>query len=114
VSQTGGVLFVIYVLCVHRLSRLITTDMITEPLRERLRRRAYRTVPVGKDSATVIVQSPVLAWLHDLVSCGWCSSIWVAIGCAAGWKYQPGQWFNLFAAAMAASSGTGMLQERVA
>jgi hypothetical protein len=105
----AGVLLVVYALCVHRVTRLVTTDTITAGARERLRRAAYH----GKFTANgYAVSNRFLAWVFDLVTCDWCTSIWVAAGCALGWKFA-GSWFNLVAAALAASSVASLLRERV-
>jgi hypothetical protein len=54
--------FVIIGLAVFRLSRLITTDVIFEPLRNRFWKK----------------HPPQSSKLGYLITCDWCTSIWVA------------------------------------
>ena len=60
---------VIYALCVARLTRLVVIDTITGPLRDWLRNRRQR----GR----------VLTFVFDVVTCQWCTAVWVAAGCVA-------------------------------
>lgn len=59
-------------LAVHRLTRLVTDDEITRPLRERLTKVVSGTV-----------YRPAHPWLGYLVTCPWCVSIYAAAGWAA-------------------------------
>jgi hypothetical protein len=54
--------FIILALAVHRLTRLVTTDMVTERIREKI----WSKYPPHKGG------------IGYLVTCNWCSSIWVA------------------------------------
>lgn len=54
--------FFILALAVHRLTRLVTTDMVTERIREKI----WSKYPPHKGG------------IGYLVTCNWCSSIWVA------------------------------------
>lgn len=54
--------FLVLGLATYRLTRLITTDNITEPIRERI----WDKYP------------PQSTRLGYLITCDWCSSIWVA------------------------------------
>jgi hypothetical protein len=54
--------FLVLGLATYRLTRLITTDNITEPIRERIWDR----------------YPPQSSKLGYLITCDWCSSIWVA------------------------------------
>lgn len=89
----GVVALALYVLAVARVTRLITEDVITEPLRLHIERR------FGGES--------MVAYLF---SCAWCMSLWVALVTAwavvdlAGlptWLWAP--------LALAASHLTGLL-----
>jgi hypothetical protein len=61
---------IIYALAVMRVTGLITTDTITEPLRDKL------THP----QKGWLDQTPgsLGHWLSDLITCQWCMSRWVA------------------------------------
>ena len=54
--------FIILALAVHRLTRLVTTDIVTERIREKI----WSKYPPHKGG------------IGYLVTCNWCSSIWVA------------------------------------
>jgi hypothetical protein len=81
-----------------RLTRLITTDQITQPLRAAVVRRA----------------GPASPWAY-LIHCRWCTSMWVAPPVAAvvtwytlgGSLWQQVAWFGLLW--FAYSYGTGLL-----
>ncbi|WP_280476037.1 hypothetical protein [Nocardia farcinica] len=87
------VALVVYTLTVARLTRLITTDKLTAPMRDATIKR------FGADSPVTF-----------LVFCPWCMSVWVAAALAvpaapvAGlpWWWAPGL-------ALAASQVTGLL-----
>jgi hypothetical protein len=59
-------------LAVHRLTRLVTEDEVTRPLRERLTKVVSGTM-----------YRPVHPRLGYLVTCPWCVSVYVAAGWAA-------------------------------
>lgn len=99
---TAWLVFAVYGLCVYRVTRLVTTDTISLPARERLHRAAYAEgVHRG------------LAWLYELASCDWCVSVWIAAGCVLGWHLGRDV-MNVVAAIMALSAIAGMLRERIA
>lgn len=72
---------------VLRLTRLAATDTITEPLRKRLP-----------------------AWIHAMVTCGWCVSIWIAVPVAATWwAWGHNAWWHVVCLALTASWLAGSL-----
>ncbi len=75
-------------LAVYRLTRLVTTDRITQPLRDAA---AERNETLGY-----------------LTSCDYCSSIWIALGVTAVSALVPRAWRPL-ARALASSAVTGIL-----
>ena len=64
---------------IARLTRLITKDSITQPIRDRIERRMVRAEMRG-----------VWNKIDDLVNCPWCVSIWVGFpaGFIATWHYS--------------------------
>ncbi|MGW7504411.1 DUF1360 domain-containing protein [Streptomyces albidoflavus] len=87
-------------LAVARVTRLITADSLTEPLRDALVDRA-RLRPNGDGTARL---APLpWRWAAKLVTCHWCSSVWVAaVGSTAylTWAtgrspltWEPSLWF---------------------
>lgn len=80
-----------------RVTRLVTTDEITRPLREAMLRRLDD-------------ERPGHVRLAYLMECGWCASVWVAalhVGAALLWLNSPWLWAAL--SVMALSQITGML-----
>ncbi len=75
-------------LAVYRLTRLVTTDRITQPLRDAA---ADRNETLGY-----------------LAGCDWCSSLWLALGVAGVSALAPRAWRPL-ARALASSAVTGIL-----
>lgn len=90
--------FVLLVFAVARLTRLVTTDNLTHPLRDKLGERAlaaYRrdqakiSPMYGTDdnadadasptAAPDTVRSPGERGLFALVSCAWCIGFWIAL-----------------------------------
>lgn len=115
-------LVAIDVLAVHRITRLITTDLITIRPRWAIIRWAYlRSDVIGGDAdavASTVGNSAQLDSMVDadmvedpdhvpklavLVRCLWCASFWVAIAAVAGHALAPAVWFPI-AAVFALSS----------
>ena len=61
---------VVDALAAYRLTRLVTEDRITAPLRDR--------VPAG--------------WASELVGCSWCVGVWAAAGVVAARRLAPRAW----------------------
>ena len=103
----SNALLVVYALAVYRLTRLVTTDTITDGVREWLRVRAYGRVGYDDKGSALGV------WAFGLVTCDWCSSIWLGFGAMLAWKYG-GTPSNLVAVALSYSAVAGIVRERVA
>lgn len=76
-------------LAVYRLTLLVTSDAVTEPLRERSS-----------------------GWLGELLSCPWCSSMWLAppvVASAVWWSTGRAWWIAM--GSLAASAVAGFLAE---
>ncbi len=56
--------FVVVCLAAARLTRLVTEDTITEPLR---------------------VWASDRPFLYELITCPWCIGFWISLGCVAAW-----------------------------
>ena len=70
-----------------RIVRLVTTDTITAPIRDRL-----------------------TGWAYTLATCGWCSSFWIAIGVAiTGHYWGAHDIWRIAALALTASWAAGSL-----
>lgn len=89
--------FIVDVLAGHRLTRLVTEDVITKPLRNKI----FEKHPPTEES-----------WSY-LLTCPWCAGIWIGLGIAAARKFYPRVW-NPLAEALAISSAAGLIQEREA
>lgn len=77
-----------------RLTRLVTRDTITHPVRRavlynRAQRAALRREePVPAPARPRAAQ--IRAWLYQLVTCDWCTSVWVAAAVTAlAWACGP-------------------------
>lgn len=88
------------VLATYRLTRLITRDAITEPLRIKVKRAAMRAD----------VEDGVAAKIETLLSCPWCVSWWVGVGVVAARRLAPEAWEPV-AEALALSAATGLIAE---
>lgn len=85
------------VLAGHRLTRLVTEDVITAPAREKI----FKKYPPTEDR-----------WSYAL-TCPWCTSMWLGLGIAVFRKFFPEVW-NPVAEALAISSAAGLIAERQA
>jgi len=83
------------VLAAERVTRLVTRDTLTAPLRRRLRRAA--------DSG----QLP--SWPDELARCSWCVSIWAAAAVVAARRLAPRAWAPI-ALVLAGSQAIGWLE----
>lgn len=100
-------------LACHRLTRLVTADVITQPLRERAIGAAYRRQgDTGSTPATGWAEyaeaDPEAPKLASLLVCRWCTSIYLAAAVVAARRVAPGPWGYL-ARALAASSAAALL-----
>lgn len=108
---------IIDALACARITRLVTTDTITRPLRARVIRGAYNwqqgsrfstddmTEAEWDDQPRTDDDAPKLA---AFVVCPWCVGLWVALGVVAARKILPTAWSAL-ARALALSAVTGIL-----
>lgn len=111
-------LFVIYALCIFRLTRLGTEDTITAPLREWLRGKSFGEL-VERDNVTgnVISRTPapkpksLWSWAWTLGTCPWCLSMWIA-AIVVTIAYFNGSWFQYVCVPFAFSAVAGVLSER--
>lgn len=71
----------------HKLSRIITKDRVTSPLRAPF--TEYEG-PAGENEVKEKVRGKGLRRaIGDLVTCPWCMGTWVAAGLVLGFVYQP-------------------------
>lgn len=75
------------VVAAYRLTRLVVADTITEPLRDRVAR---------------------FIRVHELVTCRWCSGVWIGAGVAASRWLIPDVW-NPVAWALTAATAAALL-----
>jgi len=92
-------------LAVYRLTILLTRDTITEPFRGRIRAAGYTGTGAPRPGRGA------LRWLFDLVTCPWCSGVWIAgvvvlltVYVPSGWKYV--------AYLLACAAAAGFLSEK--
>ena len=77
-----------------RITRLVTRDTITQPVRTAVlynrdqRAALRREEPVPPSPRPNVARAR--AWLYALVTCDWCSSVWVSAGVVAtAWAVGP-------------------------
>lgn len=104
-------------LAAHRLTRLVTADVITAPVRDRIIEWAY-----GRDGAPseVLDDAEAYGWteaalndddppkLATLVTCRWCTGAWVAAAVVAARYLAPRAWHPV-ATALAVSSAAALI-----
>jgi len=105
---------IVDMLAVHRMARLVTTDVITRPVRARVIRYSYDPYNIRGDrlsdlqwEAEVVLddEPPPLA---KLVTCTWCSSIWCAAIAVLAGTFVPDAW-RPAARVLALSSAASLL-----
>ncbi len=106
----------ILLLCVatFRLTRLVSQDQITQPIRDRLDRwEAEGRVDLDKHRVPTR-RARGAAWLNEMLSCGWCSSWWCGLFVAVAWWAAVGVpdpllWVPVVALTASAFSGVVVL-----
>lgn len=107
---------IVDVLAVARLTRLITRDTLTRPYRAAIIRHAY-----GPEKSEGLSDMFTEQMVHDdheaprlaeLVTCGWCSSMYAAVFVVAARRFAPRLWDPL-ARVLAASLVTGIVQTHI-
>lgn len=89
--------FFVDALATFRLTRLLTEDVITSPVREKI----LKKYPPTEES-----------WSYAL-TCPWCASVWAGLGVMAARRMFPAGW-DAVATGLAASAVTGLVSERQA
>lgn len=114
---------VVDALAVNRITRLVTADTITRPLRARLIALSYGTdewsrsgmIPVGGYKA--LTESEWDLRPHDdddapklaaFIICPWCVGLWISIGVVVARRYAPRVWQPL-AKVLALSSAAALI-----
>ncbi len=85
---------IIDALAVHRLTRLVTADDLTGPIRDGLIRWAYdrQGISFADDPTKFAQDDPNAPRLAQLVTCRWCASTWLAGGFVLGKRLVPKAW----------------------
>lgn len=113
------IILVIYALATHRITRAVTTDQISEPIRDKIHKRGHRKmVRLRQDgSATDEIRwveredRRISVWAYKLVSCPWCFSVYAGSGVVV-MERVCGSSFVYVAAVLAFSSVAGFVAER--
>lgn len=88
--------FLVDALATHRIVKLVTDDVITSKLRERI----FEKYPPEEDK-----------WSFAL-TCPWCAGIWVSAGVVVARRIVPKPW-RIVAEMLAMSSVAGIIQEKI-
>jgi hypothetical protein len=92
----------------HKLSRTITKDSVTAPLRAPFTRYAGRGGP-AEVHEEVRAASGIRHSLGELLTCPFCLDVWISTGFAIGWVFAP-RATRLIAATFTALTGADFLQ----
>lgn len=94
---------VLYALATARLTRLLTADKITEPVRDRIRAHLAGRPRLLRHATYLLGDDQ-----HD--GCAWCASIWIAAAAApVAWRFGRHPAAAIPATALALSQLTGMI-----
>lgn len=108
----NAVQLVLLVLTTARLTRLVTTDVLLKPIRE----RATRALLVYKDIKLEIPLTRTSGFRYQLaylIVCDWCASMYVGVAVAgAWWAWGDTMWLMMLCAALSASYVTGFLASK--
>jgi hypothetical protein len=104
----SAVLLILDALAVARLTRLVTADAITAPVREKLAGRRPATSMSAGGERVMVAKRPRLA---QFISCPWCTSPYISLGVILLQCLAPS--VCLYASALLAfSEVAGLLAER--
>ena len=81
---------VVLALAAFRLTRLATTDTITDPWRGWLFRWAWdaeNPTDDGDGHMVPTARAGWRTWAWTLATCQWCLGVWLALGVYAGWRW---------------------------
>ncbi len=98
---------VVDALAVYRLTRLVTEDEISAPLRRLAGGYVARPFTANAKEMQVAARPRVAAF----ITCPWCISIWVAAGVVALQALAPSPW-SYAAAGLAFSAIAGLIADR--
>lgn len=106
---------VVDALAAYRLTRLASKDTITLPIRAAIIRAAYAARDGSHTSGLTDAEWEQRVFLNDdppkiaeLVTCRWCTGMWVAFGVLAARTVAPRAWSPV-ARALACASGAALL-----
>lgn len=85
-----SVTLVVDALALARLTRLVTKDTITEPLRDEWVAEAYERS--GRDLPPFPDLDPDPPKMAAFITCPWCTSVWLAAGVVAARRLVPSLW----------------------
>jgi hypothetical protein len=83
----------------YRLTRLVTADDITAPIRDAIVEWSYDRLPDveversgGETWSDVAIADPDAPKLATLITCRWCTGVWVGAGVVAARRLTPRAW----------------------
>lgn len=95
-------------LAAYRATRLVTTDTLTDPIRDALYHWAWddehpRVVVLrsGEQVQEPSPRGPVRTWLYELATCPHCVGVWAAAGAYAWWSWWGSARWAIWVAAIA-------------
>jgi len=107
-------LLLLYVLTVHRVSRLLVNDSLPIIARPREAIQQYFAAYDGQGNIFAARQLGVVGWsIAYLLGCPWCMSVWVGTGLVfllGGWVSTPLPWLWVAAGSSVAGLLSGVLE----
>lgn len=82
----------------YRLTKLVTDDVITAPIRDRIVEAAYERAGVtiertsGETWSDVAIGDENAPKIATLVTCRWCAGVWIGAGVVAARRLAPRAW----------------------
>lgn len=112
--------FIVDALAAYRLTRLVTRDKITEPLREHTLARIYAGRYDARDADGKVIEfdswADRVGWDRDaapkratLLLCPWCVGVWVGFGVMIARRVTPRLWSPV-ARALALGAAAGLVE----
>lgn len=101
-----------------RLTRLVTTDALTAPMRDPMLYRVLRPRPERKaieNGDEVDPPTPTREWFYTLLTCRWCAGFWItALVVTTAYHYSGHLAYDAISTTLAASYVLGWLADNEA
>jgi len=113
-QMPGWLVLAILVMGAYRVTRIITTDEVFAPVRNRLAETwdsSLGWVSRDRDTGEIYAVPQWRAFLREMLDCDWCAGFWVSVVTAAGLFIDP-EWSTIVMVPFAISSAIGLIGGR--